>query len=163
MKTLKEMKFMMERLENPRMTYTEYEKKHKKLLKESDDFEWARGGDHIFELIMDKERELEENPKYKMYEKKYLRNKLIETITSEMGIDANDLGGDELEMFVDMFSSMMDMSKNELEDKRTPENLKKHKNGIIQMVNQLIVMAKEDGESDLVSTLEEYNRILNEY
>lgn len=163
MKNLKKMKFMMERLENPRMTYTQYEKKRKKLLKENDDFDWARGGDHIFELIMDKEKELDENPKYKMYEKKYLRNKLIDTITSEMGIDANELGGDELEMFVDMFSSIMDMSKNELEDKKTPENLKKHKNGIIQTVNQIIDMAKEDGESDLVSTLEEYNRILNEY
>ena len=34
MKNLKEIKFMMERLETPRMTYTQYEKKHKKLLKE---------------------------------------------------------------------------------------------------------------------------------
>jgi hypothetical protein len=30
-KLITEMKFMMERLENPRMTYTEYEKKHKVL------------------------------------------------------------------------------------------------------------------------------------
>jgi hypothetical protein len=46
-KLITEMKFMMERLENPRMTYTEYEKKHKVLTegptvlppKESDDHE----------------------------------------------------------------------------------------------------------------------------
>lgn len=33
-KLITEMKFMMERLENPRMTYTEYEKKHNQLIKE---------------------------------------------------------------------------------------------------------------------------------
>lgn len=35
-KLITEMKFMMERLENPRMTYTEYEKKHKLLTEDSD-------------------------------------------------------------------------------------------------------------------------------
>jgi hypothetical protein len=33
-KLITEMKFMMERLENPRLTYTEYEKKHNQLIKE---------------------------------------------------------------------------------------------------------------------------------
>ena len=35
-KLITEMKFMMERLENPRMTYTEYEKKHKVLTENFD-------------------------------------------------------------------------------------------------------------------------------
>lgn len=39
-KLITEMKFMMERLENPRLTYTEYEKKHK-LLTEDGDFHHA--------------------------------------------------------------------------------------------------------------------------
>lgn len=38
-KQLNEMKFMMERLESPRMTNTEYEKRHKKLIKESEEME----------------------------------------------------------------------------------------------------------------------------
>lgn len=36
-KLITEMKFMLERLENPRMTYTEYEKKHNQLIKEDED------------------------------------------------------------------------------------------------------------------------------
>lgn len=35
-KLITEMKFMMERLENPRLTYTEYEKKHKLLTEDSE-------------------------------------------------------------------------------------------------------------------------------
>jgi hypothetical protein len=68
-----EMKFMMERLENPRMTYTEYEKKHKLL---TEDYSTTSGGrKYIINTLADLKKYL--NPiKYFPGERGKLSNKI---------------------------------------------------------------------------------------
>ena len=116
-----------------------------------------------FDEMMRLDDELENDPKYKEYERKYLRNKIVKSLEKSMGISSEMMSEDEINSMVEMFSSIMDVSKSSGVIKKTPENIRLIKDSTIKMVDTLIQMASEDGENELVSKLENYNNVLKGY
>jgi hypothetical protein len=77
-----------------------------------------------------------------------------------MGIDPSEMSDEEIDGLVDMFSMIMDISKDEI--KLTPENIMKHKDSVLQTVQIIKDMATEDGEDELSSKIDVFINKLNE-
>lgn len=118
--------------------------------------------DDKFSEVIRLDQELDNDPTYKRYEKKYLRKKILDQVGEQMGIDASDISEEEADALVDMFSMMMDLSKGDSKNKLTPENIMTHKDGVLKMVQIIKDMAIEDGENELSSKIDVFVDKLNE-
>jgi hypothetical protein len=128
----------------------------KRLIKEE-----VEGEDKFSEVIR-MDQEFDEDPVYKKYEKVYMRNKIVNMLSQQMGIDASEMEDDEVEDMVEMFSMMMDLSKDDTKSKLTPENIMAHRDGVIAMVQNVKEMADEDGETELSQKITDFIDKLNE-
>lgn len=130
-------------------------KLEKRLLKE----DLTDNNDKFSEIIR-MDQDLDDDPVYKKYEKIYLRKKILDQVGEQMGIDPSEMSDEEIDGLVDMFSMIMDISKDEI--KLTPENIMKHKDGVLQTVQIIKDMATEDGEDELSSKIDVFINKLNE-
>ena len=130
-------------------------KLEKRLIKEE-----VEGEDKFSEVIR-MDQEFDEDPVYKKYEKVYMRNKIVNMLSQQMGIDASEMEDDEVDAMVEMFSMMMDLSKDGMKSKLTPENIMVHKDGVIAMVQNVKEMADEDGETELSQKITDFIDKLN--
>ena len=55
-----------------------------------------------------------------------------------------------------MFSMMMDLSKGDIKKQLTPENIMKHRDGVLKTVEDINDMAIEDEEYELSTKLRDY-------
>lgn len=115
----------------------------KRLLSEDD----VTDNEYI-ESLMDMDAELDDDPVYKRYEEKLARNKIRNMIKQQMG--------DEEEIPDEMIDMFMMMSKSGVEKNKTPEKYLKHRDGIIEIVDEIIDMATEDDELELAQKLKDY-------
>jgi hypothetical protein len=129
----------------------------KRLLKE----DLTDNNDKFSEIIR-MDQDLDDDPIYKKYEKIYLRKKILDQVGEQMGIDPSEMSDEEIDGLVDMFSMIMDISKDESGNKLTPENIMKHKDGVLQTVQIIKDMATEDGEDELSSKIDVFINKLNE-
>jgi hypothetical protein len=132
-------------------------KLEKRLLKE----DLTDNNDKFSEIIR-MDQDLDDDPIYKKYEKIYLRKKILDQVGEQMGIDPSEMSDEEIDGLVDMFSMIMDISKDDIENKLTPENIMKHKDGVLQTVQIIKDMATEDGEDELSSKIDVFINKLNE-
>jgi hypothetical protein len=130
-------------------------KLEKRLLKE----DLTDNNDKFSEIIR-MDQDLDDDPVYKKYEKIYLRKKILDQVGEQMGIDPSEMSDEEIDGLVDMFSMIMDISKDEI--KLTPENIMKHKDSVLQTVQIIKDMATEDGENELSSKIDVFINKLNE-
>jgi hypothetical protein len=150
-------------------------KLEKRLIKEEDELEdegsvedkgsaedeMEIGGNKFSEVIR-MDQEFDEDPVYKKYEKQYIRKKILNTISEKLGFDPSDMDEEETDAMVEMFSVMMDLSKDGMESRLTPHNIMKHKDGVITMVQSIKEMADEDGETELSQKITDFIDKLNE-
>ena len=115
----------------------------KRLISEDD----VTDNEYIEEL-MDMDAEFDNDPVYKRYEEKLARNKIRNMIKQQMG--------DEEEIPDEMIDMFMMMSKSGVEKNKTPEKYLKHRDGILDIVNEIIDMANEDEEYELAQKLKDY-------
>jgi hypothetical protein len=131
----------------------------KRLLKEVTD----ELKDDRLQKIIDMDQELDNNQTYKRYEKMYSKKRISKMIEDQMGADLNDMGEEEVEMMIDMFSSIMDISKEDKKSQIDRETLLNRKESIMDIVSQIEEMAVEDDEFELASKLRDYNKLLQTY
>ena len=115
----------------------------KRLISEDD----VTDNEYIEEL-MDMDAEFDNDPVYRRYEEKLARNKIRNMIKQQMG--------DEEEIPDEMIDMFMMMSKSGVEKNKTPEKYLKHRDGILDIVNEIIDMANEDEEYELAQKLKDY-------
>jgi hypothetical protein len=129
----------------------------KRVLKEEDEIE----DNSKFDEIIAMDSELDNDPKYKEYEKKYMRQKVMSMISSQMGLDTDAMEEEELDAMVDMMMMFADLSKDG-DKKLTPENIMSMKDGVISTVSAIMEMANEDEEYELSEKLKNFVDKLNE-
>jgi len=129
----------------------------KRVLKEEDEME----DNSKFDEIIAMDSELDNDPKYKEYEKKYMRQKVMSMISSQMGLDADAMEEEELDGMIDMMMIFADLSKDG-DKKLTPENIMSMKDGVISTVSAIMEMANEDEEYELSEKLKNFVAKLNE-
>ena len=129
----------------------------KRVLKEEDEME----DNSKFDEIIAMDSELDNDPKYKEYEKKYMRQKVMSMISSQMGLDADAMEEEELDAMIDMMMMFADLSKGG-DKKLTPENIMSMKDGVISTVSAIMEMANEDEEYELSEKLKNFVAKLNE-
>jgi|688.fasta_scaffold1446794_1 hypothetical protein len=129
----------------------------KRVLKEEDEME----DNSKFDEIIAMDSELDNDPKYKEYEKKYMRQKVMSMISSQMGLDADAMEEEELDAMIDMMMMFADLSKDG-DKKLTPENIMSMKDGVISTVSAIMEMANEDEEYELSEKLKNFVDKLNE-
>jgi len=131
----------------------------KRLLKEETD----ELKDDRLQKIINMDQELDNDQTYKRYEKTYSKKRISKMIEDQMGVDLNDMGEEEVEMMIDMFSSIMDISKPDKKSQIDRETLLNRKESIMDIVSQIEEMAVEDDEFELASKLRDYNNLLQNY
>jgi hypothetical protein len=131
----------------------------KRLLKEETD----ELKDDRLQKIINMDQELDNDQTYKRYEKTYSKKRISKMIEDQMGVDLNDMGEEEVEMMIDMFSSIMDISKEDKKSQIDRETLLNRKESIMDIVSQIEEMAVEDDEFELASKLRDYNNLLQNY
>ena len=129
----------------------------KRVLKEEDEMQDQSKFDEIIAMDSD----LDNDPKYKEYEKKYMRQKVMSMISSQMGLDTDAMEEEELDAMVDMMMMFADLSKDG-DKKLTPENIMSMKDGVISTVSAIMEMANEDEEYELSEKLKNFVDKLNE-
>ena len=132
-------------------------KLEKRVLKEEDEME----DNSKFDEIIAMDSELDNDPKYKEYEKKYMRQKVMSMISSQMGLDTDAMEEEELDAMIDMMMMFADLSKDG-DKKLTPENIMSMKDGVISTVSAIMEMANEDEEYELSEKLKNFVDKLNE-
>ncbi len=132
-------------------------KLEKRLIKED-----LTNNDDKFSEIIRLDQDLDNDPTYKRYEKLYLRKKILDQVGEQMGIDPSDMSEEEVDGLVDMFSMIMDISKGESKNKLTPDNIMKHRDGVLKIVQIVNDMAIEDEEYELSAKLRDYVNKLKE-
>jgi hypothetical protein len=127
----------------------------KRLLKEEID----ELKDEELQKIIDMDQEFDNDPTYVRYEKAYTKNQLMGMIQKQTGMDMSDMGEDEIEGLLDIFTSITDISKTEI----NRETLLNRKESLMGVVSQIEEMAVEDDEYELASKLRDYNELLQNY
>lgn len=115
--------------------------------------------DEELQKIIDMDREFDNDPTYVRYEKAYTKNQLMGMIQKQTGMDMSDMGEDEIEGLLDIFTSITDISKTEI----NRETLLNRKESLMGVVSQIEEMAVEDDEYELASKLRDYNELLQNY
>ena len=111
--------------------------------------------EELISKIIDMDSEFNNDPIYVEYEKKYGVKKLKDTLSDSMGIDPNEIPDEMLDM---MLSIAGEVTKQPI----TPEIVMTHKDGVIGTSTQIMSMAQEGGDLDLVQKLQEFIDLLNE-
>ncbi len=111
--------------------------------------------EELINKIITMDGEFNNDPTYMEYEKKYGVKKLKDTLIDSMGINPNEISDDMIEM---MMSIAGEVTKQPI----TPEIVMKHKDGVIDTSTQIMSMAQEGGDSELVQKLQEFIDLLNE-
>ena len=119
--------------------------------------------DDMLQQIIDMDREHDNDPTYKKYEKVYTLNKLKSMLQDEMGVDLDSISEEESEALIDMFSYMVEMSKSSGKSKMTRDSIINNKDNVMDIVNKITQMAIEDDEYELASKLRDYNKLLQDY
>jgi hypothetical protein len=119
--------------------------------------------DDKLQQIIDMDTELDNDPTYKKYEKIYGRNKIKKMVSDQMGMDLSDMSDEESEALLDVFTSMMDISKDGGRPQMDRETILARKESVMDIVNQINQMAIEDDEFELASKLRDYNKLLKDY
>jgi hypothetical protein len=122
--------------------------------------------DDKLQQIIDMDQEFDNDPIYKKYEKMYSKNKVKKMISSQMGMDLDDMSEEELEDLLGIFTSMIDISKpnkGDMKNIMTRETLLARKDSLMDIVNSILEMAVEDDEFELASKLRDYNKLLQTY
>ena len=115
--------------------------------------------DEELQKIIDMDQEFDNDPTYVRYEKVYTKNQLMGLIQKQTGMDMSDMGEDEIEGLLDIFTSITDISKTEI----NRETLLNRKESLMGVVSQIEEMAVEDDEYELASKLRDYNELLQNY
>jgi hypothetical protein len=132
----------------------------KRVLKEETD----EVQDEALQKIIEFDEELDNDPLYKEYEKKYARNRIMKLIQDKMGIDVmNDMDEEDREAMIDMFIGFTDLSRGGNKPKITRDSLLSRKEFLVNTVNDMIEMAVEDEEFDLATKLRDYNEMVSDY
>ena len=121
----------------------------KKLIKEDDT------KSDLINQVIQMDQEFNNDPKYLEYEKKYALTKIKKMLSDTMGVDPTNIDDDMAEM-------MMGLAKSVTKQSLTPEIVMKHKNGVKDTVNNIMVLANEDGERELSSRLQNFLNLLNQ-
>jgi hypothetical protein len=129
----------------------------KRLLKEDDELK-----DEKLQHIIDVDTELDNDPAYKEYEKIYSINKIKKMVSDQMGINISDMSDEESQGLIDMFTSFMDISK-EGKEKMTREKLLERKDSVINLVIEIIEIAVENDDFEMVTKLRNYIELLEDY
>jgi hypothetical protein len=110
--------------------------------------------DNIISQIIKMDKDFDNDPLYKQYEKQYLRDKFRETLS------AGNLGnmGEVSNEMIDMFISMGNKSGNDVNI--TPEMVINNKDKTIQHTITIRDMAAADNEFDLAIKLRDYIELL---
>jgi len=119
--------------------------------------------DDKLKQIIDMDRALDEDPTYKKYEKIYGRNKIKKMVSDQMGMDLSDMGEEESEALLDMFTSMMDISGGGKRPDMNRDTIINRKDSVMELVNDILQMAIEDDEYELASKLRDFNKLLKDY
>jgi len=119
--------------------------------------------DDRLQRIIDMDQELDNDPTYQRYEKLYSKKRIADMIKDQMGMDLDEMGEEEVEMMLDMFTSIMDISKSGKKFQMDRETLLNRKESLMELVRQMEEMAAEDNELELVSKLREYNELIQDY
>lgn len=121
----------------------------KKLIKEDD------SKSDLINQIIQMDKELNNDPKYMEYEKKYALTKIKKMLSDTMGIDPNSVDDDMAEM-------MVSLAGNVAKKPLTPEIVMKHKDSVKDTVNDIMVLTNEDGERELSGRLQNFLNLLNQ-
>lgn len=113
------------------------------------------GKSDIINKIIEMDSELNEDPTYQKYEKKYAMKRLKDTMAMGMGMSDEDLSDDMLEMMLSLSSQMA-------KQKITPEIVMKHKESVIDTVSEILEMCEEDQEFELCEKLKEFISLLEQ-
>ena len=119
--------------------------------------------DDRLQRIIDMDQELDNDPTYQRYEKLYSKKRIADMIKDQMGMDLDEMGEEEVEMMLDMFTSIMDISKSGKKFQMDRETLLNRKESLMELVRQMEEMAAEDNELELVSKLRDYNELIQDY
>ena len=111
--------------------------------------------DELINKIIEMDSQLNEDPTYQKFEKKYAMKKLKDTLTMSMGMDDEDLSDDMLEM-------MMGMASAATKQKITPEMVIKHKESVINTVEEILEMCEEEQEFELCEKLKTFIDMLEQ-
>jgi len=79
-----------------------------------------------------------------------------------MGINISDMSDEESQGLIDMFTSFMDISK-EGKEKMTREKLLERKDSVINLVIEIIEIAVENDDFEMVTKLRNYIELLEDY
>jgi gas vesicle protein len=134
-------------------------KLEKRLIKEETD----ELRDDRLQKIIDMDQELDNDPTYQRYEKLYSKKRIADMIKDQMGMDLDEMGEEEVEMMLGMFTSIMDISKSGKKFQMDRETLLNRKESLMELVRQMEEMAAEDNELELVSKLRDYNKLIQDY
>lgn len=121
----------------------------KPLLKEQLDNE------DLINRIINMDSEFNNDPTYLGYEKKYAVKKLKDTLSTSMGIDPNEIPDEMVDM-------MLGFAGEVVKQPITPEIVMSNKDSVIDTCNQIMAMAEDEGDSELVQKLQEFIDLLNE-
>lgn len=119
--------------------------------------------DDKLQQIIDMDRALDEDPIYKKYEKIYGKNKIKKMVSDQMGMDLSDMSEEESEALLDMFTSIVDISGGGKRPDMDRDTIINRKDSVMELVDEIIQMASEDGEDELISKLEDFNKLLQDY
>lgn len=119
--------------------------------------------DDKLQQIIDMDRALDEDPIYKKYEKIYGKNKIKKMVSDQMGMDLSDMSEEESEALLDMFTSIVDISGGGKRPDMDRDTIINRKDSVMELVDEIIQMANEDGEDELISKLEDFNKLLQDY
>jgi hypothetical protein len=117
-------------------------------------WEQVNDDDTIINQIIKMDKDFDNNPLYKQYEKRYLRDKFRETLSN------GNLGamGEVSDEMIDLFISMSNQSTDDVNV--TPEMVIDNKDKTIQHTTTIRDMAAADNEFDLAIKLRDYIELL---
>ena len=152
MKNLKEIKLMMERLESPRMTQTEVEKK-KKYINEN------YNQDELIDRIIQMDTEFNKDPLYKKYEDEYTNRKITKMLQMKMGL--TEVPKEMVDSFIEMgkiFSGSDDDGNTTL----TPERVVSQKDSVLKTSEEILDLTIEHEEYSLSSKIRDFINLLKQ-
>lgn len=111
--------------------------------------------DELINKIIEMDAQLNDDPKYVEFEKKYAMKKLRQTLTMSMGMDDEDIPDEMVEM-------MLAMSSAAAKVKITPEIVMKHKEGVMSTVEEILEMCEDAQEFELCEKLKNFLDLLEQ-
>lgn len=105
--------------------------------------------------IIQMDADFNNDPTYVEYEKKYALKKIKNMLSTSMGIDGSEIPDEMAEM-------MIELAGQSAKQKITPEVVYLNKESVINTVNDILEMAREDNQTELCDKLETFIGLLQE-